>query len=66
MGIFAQQRFFLSFINKKQNFDAFFTQIGAVYSQICTQMNIKELFSVKRIIIIIQFSFCTIIATLSW
>lgn len=65
--IFAQQRFYLSFFSSlKKNFDAFFTQRGAVYSQICTQMNIKELFWVKRIIIIIQLSICTIIATFSW
>lgn len=35
---------FFLFILKKQNFDAFFTQRGAVYSQVCTQMNIKESF----------------------
>lgn len=63
---FLHNSVFYLFILKKDFFDAFFTQRGAVYSQICTQMNIKELFSVKRIIIIIQFSFCTIIATLSW
>ncbi len=67
MGHLCTQRFYLSlFSSLKKNFDSFFTQRGAVYSQICTQMNIKELFWVKRIIIIIQFSICTIIATFSW